>query len=65
MRLTLTQARERKDWTPEQLAEKSGVSRATIYRLEGADAPNPEHQTIEKLEAALGVKPGTLTWRAA
>lgn len=60
MRTTLTQARERCGWTPEELAEKSSVSRATIYRLESG--ATPAYGTVEKLEAALGLKRGTLVF---
>lgn len=65
MRITLTQARERRRLTPEALAEQSGVSRATVYRLEGGDVVNPGHETVQKLEAALRLKPGSLVFHKA
>jgi transcriptional regulator with XRE-family HTH domain len=50
----LSKALIRKDWTSVELAEKSGVSPATIYNLQNGRAENPRRATIEKLEKALG-----------
>jgi transcriptional regulator with XRE-family HTH domain len=60
MRLTLTAARTKRGLSHDELAERAGVSRATVYRLEGGYIDNPNSATVEKLESALGVKPGTL-----
>lgn len=62
MRTTLQEARKRKHLTPETLAERSGVSRATIYRLEAG--ANPSYGTAIKLEDALGLKRGALMFGA-
>lgn len=58
MRLTVREAREKRGWTPEELAEHAGVHRATVYRIEAGASPN--YSTVEALETALRVKPGTL-----
>jgi transcriptional regulator with XRE-family HTH domain len=51
--------RLRKALTQQQLAEKSGVNRVTIVRLEGGkDQPFPT--TVRKLADALGVQPEDL-----
>jgi len=51
--------RERKVLTQQELAEKAGITRATLSRLE-AGAENPYPSTIRKLAAALGVEPQVL-----
>lgn len=60
MRLTVREAREKKGWTPEELAEHAGVHRATVYRIEAGAMPN--YTTVEALEVALKVRPGTLVF---
>lgn len=62
MRTTLLKARERRGLSPEQLAEQSGVHRATVYRIESGDIKNPSNDTVRKLEGALGLKPGSLVF---
>jgi transcriptional regulator with XRE-family HTH domain len=47
--------RERRGLTQEQLAEKSGVSRTYLARLE-TGRQDPTLSTLEKLAKALGVK---------
>jgi transcriptional regulator with XRE-family HTH domain len=60
VRLTRLRAlRERKVLTQQELADKAGITRATLSRLE-AGAENPYPSTIRKLAAALGVEPETL-----
>lgn len=61
MRLTLKEARGKRKWTPEELAEHAGIHRATVYRLEAGETV-PSHATVEALEGALRVKPGTLVF---
>jgi transcriptional regulator with XRE-family HTH domain len=60
VRLTrLRTLRLRRALTQQQLAEKAGVSRPTIARLEaGLDDPYPT--TVRKLADALGVEPDAL-----
>lgn len=47
--------REQRGMTQEQLAEKAGVSRTYLARLETA-RQDPTLSTLEKLAKALGVK---------
>jgi transcriptional regulator with XRE-family HTH domain len=56
-------AKERRllGWTQQQLAEKSGLTRETIARLEkGAGKRKPTGDTVFRLESALDLEPGTL-----
>lgn len=62
MRMTLDKALDRLEMSPEALAEKSGVHRATVYRIKNGDIANPSNDTVKKLEQALGVKRGTLVF---
>lgn len=55
MATRLREIREEKHMTQEELAEKSGVSRAIIWRLERDDNHNATTKTIHKLAVALGV----------
>ena len=51
--------RERKALTQRELAEKAGINRVTITRIEnGYDQPFPA--TVRKLADALGVRPEDL-----
>ena len=54
MRLRLRQVREQQVMTQEELAEKSGVTQATISRLEHG-AHDARMSTIRKVAKALGV----------
>ncbi len=55
----LERARRTLALTQEELAERSGVTRSTISRLEdGLQEARPS--TLRKLAAALGVEPGEL-----
>lgn len=62
MRLTVREARDKRGWTPEQLAEHAGVHRATVYRIESGYITNPSNDTVTKLEEALRVRRGTLVF---
>jgi transcriptional regulator with XRE-family HTH domain len=55
MAARLKAIRERRGLTQEQLAEKSGVSRTYLARLE-TGRQDPTLSTLEKLAKALGVK---------
>ncbi len=61
MKLTrLFARRERLLMTQQELADKSGVSRATISAIE-AEKVEPQFSTIRKLAAALDCDPFDLT----
>lgn len=64
MRLTLKEARERREWTPDELAARASVSRATVYRIEAGEIANPLNDTVTKLEETLKLKRGTLVFGA-
>ncbi len=55
----LREIRERQFLTQKELADRSGVSRVTIARLEGA-GEDARFSTVKKLAAALGVEPQEL-----
>ncbi len=55
----LREIRESKYLSQRMLAERSGVSRPTIARLEGGEE-EARYTTLWKLAEALGVEPGEL-----
>ena len=55
MRLNLRNVRRSLDVTQEDLAKKSGVSRATISYLESGAATDTTVSTLTKLADALGI----------
>ena len=60
--VTLKTARERRGWDQIELAREAGVNQATVSRLEEGVTKNPSHGTVQKLERALGLKPGRLVF---
>lgn len=61
MKLRLREARENKYLSQAELAKESGVSRATIARIEGGTLKTDPHWvTIRRLAAGLGVEPSDL-----
>jgi transcriptional regulator with XRE-family HTH domain len=60
MRITLSSALEGRGWSPDQLAEKAGVHRATVYRIASGEIRNPSSLTVEALEVALELPRGSL-----
>lgn len=60
--LTVREARERRNWTMDRLAEESGVNKGTISRIESGETTNPSYDTVRNLEAALKLRRGTLTF---
>lgn len=52
----IREAREKIGMTQVELAEKSGVSRTTIYGLESGSEKVTTTKTLAKLASALGVK---------
>lgn len=55
----LRSARKERKWTQEDLAERSGVTPGEISRME-AGKRDPQVSTVEKLAAALELRPGQL-----
>ena len=54
-------ARERKVWSQSELAERSGVAKVTITRIEsGWSGKRPYPKTLRQLAEALGVDPAWL-----
>ena len=60
MRLNLRNVRRQLDVTQEDLAKKSGVSRATISYLESGAATDTTVGTLTKLAEALGIEVSAL-----
>jgi transcriptional regulator with XRE-family HTH domain len=56
--------REQKGWSQKELAEKAQIDASLISRLEAGLYVNPRATTTAKLEAALGVTPGSLESRS-
>lgn len=63
MQLTLKAARERRRMTKAALAEKCGVNKSTVGRIEAGEV-KPLHETVTAMEAALSLKPGTLVFHS-
>lgn len=57
----LTELRDRREWSMGQLADRSGVSRAAISRIEAGLTPSPGAETLRKLAEALGVGVSEIT----
>lgn len=60
--LTLKQARDSRGWTMDVLAERSGVSKSIISRIETGQRTNPSINTVKALEEALHVRRGSLVF---
>ena len=56
MRFKIRQLRKERRMSQEELAEKSGVSRATISGLETKANPITTTETLQKLASALNVE---------
>lgn len=54
--------RDRRNWTQQELADRSGVDISTISRIEAGLNQNPMNATVTKLELALRLKRGTLVF---
>ena len=57
--MRIKEIRERKGWTQEMLAEKAGIGRSHLARLETA-RQDPTLATLEKIARALKVKVAAL-----
>ncbi|WP_195962747.1 helix-turn-helix domain-containing protein [Clostridium tyrobutyricum] len=53
--------RERAGYSIRKLSELSDVSKSVISEIEGGKSKNPRYETINKIAAALNVKPEVLT----
>ena len=58
--LTLREARQRRGWTQEQLADASGVEQSNISAIERGITRDPNTSTALKLAAALELDPRVL-----
>lgn len=63
--MALREAREWRGLTQERLEDLSGVAQTTISKIERGDVLNPSSATVEKLELALRLRRGTLTFGQA
>lgn len=62
MQVSLKEARDRRKWTQQDLADRSGVDISTISRIESGATTNPSNATAAAIELALGLKRGTLVF---
>jgi transcriptional regulator with XRE-family HTH domain len=53
---TLKAAREKKGWSLRETARRSGISAATISKLETGEMENPTFATLAVLSERLGIK---------
>jgi transcriptional regulator with XRE-family HTH domain len=53
---TLKAAREKKGWSLRETARRSGISAATISKLETGEMENPTFATLAVLSEHLGIK---------
>lgn len=65
MQTELRAAREKRGWDQKKLAHESGVSQATISRIEAGEITNPSNNTAARLEAALRLRRGSLVFGSA
>jgi len=52
----IKEAREKRGWTQEYLAQIAGVSRVYINKLETGQIPNPGIKNCKEIAYALGLK---------
>ena len=60
MQLRVREIRDEIGMTGKKLSEKSGVSRATIWKIEKGDVDNTTTKTLQAVADALGVEVGEL-----
>ena len=58
--IRLKQLRQAQGLTQRELAEKAGIRRATVNRIENARVKSIDIEVLEKLAAALGVNAALL-----
>lgn len=64
MQLSLREARDRRGWSLDQVARRSGLHKSTVSRLERGET-EPSLRTAEALEVALGLPRGGLLFGPA
>jgi DNA-binding XRE family transcriptional regulator len=52
----LKEAREKANWSLNDLAEKTGLDRGSIWKIEAGHQENPTWETLLKLSQALGFR---------
>ena len=60
IQVRLRELRDARGWSQTELAERAGVTRATVSRIEGAKVASLDLQVFEKLARALDVHPSAL-----
>ena len=60
IRLRVKELRAAKKWTQQDLAEKAGVTRATVNRIESDRNRRINYDVLEAIADAFGVDPGFL-----
>jgi transcriptional regulator with XRE-family HTH domain len=60
--LSVTEARTARKWTLSELAERAGLNKGTVSRIESGEISNPSNATVARLELALRLKRGTLVF---
>lgn len=63
MQLTLKEARERRQWTLADVAERTGLNKSTLSRIERGIV-RPTYDSVLALQTAFALKPGTLVFPA-
>lgn len=63
LRLRVAELRSAKGWTQQELADRAGVGRVTITRIESDTNRRIDFDTLESLADAFGVEPGFLIAR--
>lgn len=61
--LRLSDIRRARKWSQAELGRRSGVSQATISRIEAGKTAGVDLRTLDKLSDALGVEPADLIRR--
>jgi transcriptional regulator with XRE-family HTH domain len=60
IRLRVAELRQAKGWTQKQLAERAGISRQTVIRVESESNRRLDYDVLEKLAGAFAVDPAFL-----
>jgi transcriptional regulator with XRE-family HTH domain len=55
LRERVKECREKKNWNQKQLADASGITQATISRIESGDVVQLKSESLRKVAGALGV----------